>query len=230
MTGATALSSQGNKNKGAIHGRLENAILVENANEIAFALNLGLFITAVFYSIPTRLPERVLDLFSFLILSVDGLLSTSQSANWYIGFFVPVVILAACIWLFVRFIRHTQAGGALLSSFAGIAALAVAPTWWLLASALGGHWWWWTIFSKIQFYEVVAALLCIFLYLAGRWSPSLRVSAILVSMHWCFWLWQFRSLFRDLFADRGGAIALTPIVGLIASFVWMGYRERRCRP
>lgn len=168
-------------------------------------------------------PRPVLQSLQTMEISIHHFLHMRQT-DFIVGnieFYLPGFVAALCIWGFLRLWSGTSLVRWILRSAAGIAALALAPTWWLCL-----------MYSYVeaaarryplqtgQFYELILVLVCAFLYLGGRWLVPGWVGPLVVLAHGGFWIWQFRPYNYWAFFLKW---EVSPFMGLCASLIWLLY-------
>lgn len=145
----------------------------------------------------------------------------------YFAFFIPAIALAVCSWLLLRTLSRTGLIRELLRSVAGIAALAMPPTWWLFDAYAAERRYGWTPLAASQFYEVLLVLALATLYLFRNRPNSEWAVITVVVLHYGFWFWQSGP--HPFFMGYGGPVA--PATGLCAGLAWVLYLRhlRVCR-
>jgi len=195
-------------------------------HEAFFSLNLAFTLMAFTFA---DLPERFHWPLFRLEFFVNRLLHIRQTdaITGYWMFFLPGTALAACLWLLLRAYSGTRLISVSLRAAAGLLAVGAAPCFFLsppypyYGIGLGYVW---KLLLDIRFYELLAALCCVVLYLRRKWRVPAWGSILLLFGHHAFWIWQFRGSLYLFLQGWGAPFAVAPIVGLCSGLAWMLYR------
>ncbi len=191
-------------------------------HETFFSLNIAFAIMALVFLYSGTLTSALFR----MDYSIQRFLHIRQTdlhfGNW--AFFLPGTVLALCIWLSLHFSSHTRLTRGILRPVGGIVALTALPIYWLCATYSASHRYGWNPLHAIQFYEVALVLICVFLYLGGRWRVPWWGNLIIILLHYGFWFRQFGTEY--LLTAYSGPITLTPIVGLSSTLAWILYVRR----
>jgi len=195
---------------------------IRRVHEAAFSLNVALVLMAF---VLQYAPSSLISNLNRLEISVNRMMHIRQTdfITGYWSFFLPGIALALCIWVFLRVFPRAKFTRRILRSEAGFIAVGAPALWWLCATYSQSHRYGWSPFSSIQFYELLAALFCIILYLYRRRSVPNWGAIFILLLHYAFWSWQFWPLFVTLVRGWGGSAAVTLLVGLCSSLLWMLY-------
>lgn len=190
---------------------------LRNVYEFFLSLNLALAFV---------LRESILGA-SFLELrlkhSINGYLHLHPHDNvgGYGALFTLALGLALCIFAVVKFSSRAPLAGALLRPIGGVLSVSALPVCALLvrnfdmgAALLGPAWGWMWFFVSLL--ELCAAVVCVFLYLRGKWFFNSWQSVALLSVHWLFWGGQ---LFGPYFW-RAPTELMIVAVGLSSCLLW----------
>ena len=148
-------------------------------------------------------------------------------------FFSMSLLLAAVIFLFVRILIYLPPLRSFLLGSAGVVSSAAYP--------FGCLWdrWQWLRISRTQAFllllEIIIVIICTILYLCRRWPLPGRRTLVLLTVHFCLWLWVSGSLgvAFDIARAYGPSYSgswtvminalLLPTLGFLASIAWAMY-------
>ncbi len=191
-------------------------------HEILLSLNIAFAIVALVFLYSHTLTSALFRMDNAIQRFLHIQQTDLHFGNW--AFFLTGTVLAFCIWMPLHFSSHSRLTREILRSAGGMAAISAVPFYWLCAMYSGNRRYGWNPFHSIQLYEVVLALVCVFLYLGGRWRVPWWGNLIMIFLHYGFWFRQFGTDY--VLKVYGGPITLTPIIGLCTTLAWTLYVRR----
>ena len=151
-------------------------------------------------------------------LTTKRLLQVRQTdlIQGYLAFSIASILLALCFWLALRLFSGARFAGEFLRSFAGIATTLALPAFLLYVEhrdrwSLGWPYAAWPM-------EIGAAILCILLFLTGRFRVPAWLGIFLIAVHYAYWFWTRGNAYL---ANAVGPIA--PALGFFSTLVWAAY-------
>lgn len=201
------------------NARAKAAPLVQRIHETTFSATLAVAVmAAVFLFAPSRLTDHLFDMEA----ATHRLLHMEQTdfRSGHIAFFLPATLAAFCIWLILHSFAPTAFAKWLLHSVSGLVALAVVPSWWLALLYQNSHRSGWSPIRAPQTYELLAVIVCAFLYLGDQLPMPAWAGVTIVLAHNAFWVWQLGPYRPSIFVydwQVGFGISL------FAALAWMAY-------
>jgi hypothetical protein len=127
----------------------------------------------------------------------------------YSQYFAALVLASAVIcFLFFRIAARLSAATAVLRISAGVVAVAGLPLSLRLIQP----------FPVILFVEIIAASVCVLMYVFGKWNVPYLISILLLGLHFAFWSWG--ALHQMFFWP------LYPVIGFCSALVWALYLKQ----
>jgi hypothetical protein len=188
---------------------------VRRAHEMLFSLNVGL--ACIVGSVNSqyarywelRLLNKIMALFHL------GWHTEAGAAVRWITMLFLWIAGSATILLLAKVLKIFHLRRLLLRSIAGFAALVAAPTIWYFC--------YWETFLRpwqvLAAWEVIASVLCAFIYLGRKWSVPRWVGVFLLAAHCIFWCWYFWMASRSL----SDVLLISPVLAFASSLSWGVY-------
>ena len=195
---------------------------IQYIHEIAFSLNLAFVATAMLF---LYAPYSIIRHLNGIEISINRSLHIRQNdlIRGYWEFFLTGIVLALCIWMFLRLSSNRRFAPAILRYVSGVVAVGAPPAYWLCATFSASGRGVWNPFHTVQLYEVVLILAWVLFYLQGKWLTSSWLNIFVLSLHFSFWLWQFWPFFVMALSGYGGSPGITVVAGFAAGLAWLGY-------
>jgi len=194
-------------------------------HEGVFSINLAYTVVALtFLHGPSALTERLARM-EMLINEFLNIRQTDFIAGYW-EFYLPVAVLALCLWFPMYLSSNSRLTRKILRSLAGMSAICGIPIIWLSATYLTDRKYGWSPLRAIQVYELILIFFCLILYLWGKWRVPRWCGVFILLFHCGFWFYQFG--LRPRFSTYSGPNA--PIMGLIAVLTWalfVGYQSQQ---
>lgn len=189
-------------------------------NEFLFSLNIALLVRLVnartsFSNLESRLQWRINRTFGLNLHSYVGA---------YAAFFVLAIVLAVCIFAFLRLCSASLLGAKVLRSVAGIISVAALPICWLYLTRLYSP----PVLPNpphvMLLMELGGAIVCTALYLLVKWPLPVWSSVLLLILHFGFWGWLFVG---GPYFWRAPEQLVFPVVSLCACIAWATYMAQQ---
>ncbi len=189
------------------------------AHKLLFCLNAGSFIAAIGLLYGSR--AFLSNLYRIEDVTQTWLkLNQTDVHKGYVALFVPAVVISVVIWVGWHLLVSRKVLSELLRSYAGLAALALAPSYRLLGTYSRQGTYGWLLCAS----EVVLILLVMTLTLYTHY-PQLSlpwwITAVIAMSHYVLWLRQFGTYF--VFSGYDRAIVFLPVMGLASTLAWLCY-------
>jgi hypothetical protein len=137
-------------------------------------------------------------------------LDAMEAPGAYLAFFLSAVFLAMLLFLSATGLRRISILERILVPVSGFAALGVAPACWYYIEHA----------SRGEVVEGLIALAFGALFIVRRLRLPVVLSALLVSVHYGFWIWRF------WYATEDSLGLLVPVLGLFSGILWVAYVNR----
>lgn len=185
---------------------------------LAFALISMAFLTSDVFAGPCLRME----------IRLNHLLGIRQTdfVRGYFALWIPSILLAILIWCLLRTFARSNLTREFLRSVAGIITvfmpLAFTVVYFKKMS--------WSLawLDKVDWFEIPAALICVLLFLSGRWPLPALAGYLLLAMHFAYWYFVGQSGASSSFADYGGPYG--DALGFCSALAWFQYAHRRKKP
>lgn len=179
---------------------------------------LSLSVAYVIVSVAELQDHRIVAPFFRLEFSIDKLLHFPQTdfVGGHIAFAAASMALALCFWLALRLSAGAEVTKRILRSLAGPVVLAAPSAFWLYMYQKHGWPFGWPY--RWAPFELALALVCVWLYIAGRWRFPIWFVLLLVA-HYAYWFWIPGG--SDSASNYSGPAA--PILGFSSALAWAIY-------
>jgi hypothetical protein len=163
--------------------------------------------------------EPVMDRMAHVEMSINQLLHIRQTdfVRGHLATWIPTVLVASSLWVFLRWFSRTHAVRVFLRSLAGILTLLTPPVFWVSVHEINS--WPFDWLSYIALFETAVVLICTLLFLRGRWKAPLLAIFFVSGIHYV--LWYEAGASNLLITHYGGPIGT--ILGFCAAVSWAVY-------
>ena len=191
---------------------------LRSLHEGFFSLSIGfLVVSLIFLTAPNlSLP------FAHLEVRINELLHVRQTdlIRGYFEYTIASILLALCIGVLLRVSSGTCITNSILRSSSGIALILAPPIFWVCYyQIIGWPFGWPYRWAPI---ELALAIVCMTLYILGRWPIPRWAGVLLLGTHYTFWYWIPSS--NPNRADYAGPIG--PILTFCSAWLWSAYAAR----
>jgi hypothetical protein len=201
-----------------LDGRPRKDNYLRYLHEVLFSLNVAF----ASMTIMSATSPHVTRIFSRMESSTNLFLGIRQTdyIRGYFAILIPSLILALALWAALRLSRRTRLTREILRSVAGIVALFALPAFWFYAFQSYGWPFGWP-YREAPF-ELSAALVCVWLFLKGKWPARWWLGVLFLVGHYTF----FWIRIGGNYAMPNYAGPIAPILSFSSAVAWAFYIRR----
>jgi len=180
-------------------------------HEILFAANVAFAGVTLVFSIAYGLSLPFLRM-NHAISDLLHIKQTDYVTN-YFGTAIATLLLMICVWVLLRLFSRAWITKELLRSVAGIVVLFITPAFWFYANQRNGWEYGWPY--RWAPFEIAVVVVCVVLFLAGKWPVRGWIALVLLAGHYIFWFWLFSTAYLASYVGPAG-----PILGFSSAVIW----------